>query len=273
MSDDISIPRTMSRLGQEQPRASFTHSYRTRRSSGMDSGTKHLTIAAGGLGLLLALGMGAWSTMGHTVRGVPVIEADSRPLRVKPDNPGGMTVVGANEQIMSSGDGDGGGDMAPPPEQPDPQALRAQMQLSAATPAPAPTQAPDPAVTQPAPPPATPVSAPGKDIAAPVEAAVVLPAPVPAARPAPPPLPPLASGTMVQIAAVDSEAAANTEWTRLQHKMPDVLGDRRPVIQHAEHDGKAIWRIRTGGFADIADATAFCAKVRAKGAGCSLASF
>ena len=78
---------------------------------------------------------------------------------------------------------------------------------------------------------------------------------------------------MVQVAAVDSEAAAQAEWQRLAKKMPDLLGDRRPVVQKAERDGRAIWRVRLAGFGDVADATGFCAKLHARGGSCAIASF
>ena len=84
-------------------------------------GTKRLALIAGGIGGALVLLVGGWSLIGHRSTGVPVIEADSRPMRVKPDNPGGMQVAGANEDILSGGaDGDGG-KLAPPPETPAPQ--------------------------------------------------------------------------------------------------------------------------------------------------------
>lgn len=253
MSDDISIPH--SRLGLSQARTSFTHSYRARRS-GIDSGSKRLLLAAGGLGLLLVAGMAAWSLTGHRAAGVPVIEADSRPLRMKPDNPGGMTAIGANEQMMSAGAAGDVGDLAPPAEKPDPQALRAQQQQAVTTPAAVPSD--------PAPMPVTRVAAPGSNVTPPPPPPAALPTATASSG---------ASGTMVQIASVDSEQGATAEWQRLAKKMPDLLGDRRPVMQRAELAGKAVWRIRTGGFADIAEATQFCTRVRAKGAGCSLANF
>ena len=227
-------------------RGSVTSCYRAHRPV-LELGTRRLLMAAGGLGLLLLAGMGSWALMSRHPAVVPVIEADSRPLRVKPDNPGGLQVVGADEQ---SG---GPNAMAPAAEAPAPQALRAQTQAAAPTPAPAPAPAP---TTSASPLPDTTAAAartPANRIVAPARIAT--------------------AGTLVQLAAVDSEQAAQTEWQRLAKRMPDVLGDRRPVVQRAERDGHAVWRVRTGGFADIADATGFCARVRAKGGNCSIASF
>jgi hypothetical protein len=72
---------------------------------------------------------------------------------------------------------------------------------------------------------------------------------------------------------VSSEEAARTEWQRLSKRLPDLLGQRRPAFSKTEHDGRTLWRVRAGGFADIPQATSFCEKVRAKGLGCSVADF
>jgi hypothetical protein len=170
--------------------------------------------------------------------------------------------------MMSGGAGDVA-DLAPAAEKPDPQALMAQRPVTVAPPsAPADSampMTPEPATPEPATPVAvTRVAAPGSNVTpAPETKAPVRSAGTSTA----------ATGTMVQIASVDSEQGATAEWQRLAKKMPDLLGDRRPVMQRAELAGKAVWRIRTGGFADIAAATQFCARVRAKGAGCSIANF
>jgi cell division septation protein DedD len=80
-------------------------------------------------------------------------------------------------------------------------------------------------------------------------------------------------GTLVQLAALSSEDAARTEWTRLEKRMPDLFNSRQPAVSKFEREGKTFWRLRTGGFSDIAQATAFCEQVRAKGNGCSIAAF
>jgi len=77
----------------------------------------------------------------------------------------------------------------------------------------------------------------------------------------------------VQLAALDSEMGAHMEWARLTHRMPELLGDRDPVVMHAEVGSRSFWRLRTAGFASVADATRFCADVRAKGGNCTVASF
>ena len=75
----------------------------------------------------------------------------------------------------------------------------------------------------------------------------------------------------VQLASLESEALGRAEWERLTKKMPALLGPRQPSVVKAEASGKTVWRVRTGGFTDMAEATAFCVQVKAKGGACSLA--
>jgi hypothetical protein len=241
VSDDLSIP---------------TPTYRIpRHRKGMDPGTKRLALIAGGLGATLLVVLGGWELVGHRSTAVPVVQADSRPIKVKPDNPGGMQVAGANEDILSGGTASGPGKLAPAPEAPNPQALRAPPPPPPAVPAPAaPAAAPAPVAAAPAPPKPT--------------AAVKPAAPAEKHATAAP-----AGGAQVQLAAVSSEEAARTEWQRLSKRLPDLLGQRRPAFSKTEHDGRTLWRVRAGGFADIPQATSFCEKVRAKGLGCSVADF
>lgn len=263
MSDEFAIPSAAGR-------APTSAAYRARRAPAGTDG-RWLMIAAAALGALLLVGMGGWAMFGRRPATIPVIEADARPLRVKPTDPGGMQVAGAEEMDPTER-------MAPSAETPAPEALRAQMQAGA-TPAPAAprTAAPVPAPAAGAAP--APQPAPGA-LAAPGTSPLPDTPARPAAKTAPVATPATASSpksaagaVMVQLAAVDSEAVAQTEWQRLIRRMPDLLSDRRPVYQKIERDGRTIVRIRTGGFADIAEATEFCGKLKAKGGNCAIASF
>jgi cell division septation protein DedD len=125
-----------------------------------------------------------------------------------------------------------------------------------------------PAAAAPAPVPAAP----------PVAAAVPAPAPKAPAAPPPPRVaeaahPAGGKATLVQLGSLSSEDAAKLEWERLAKRMPDLLAHRQPAVSRYEHDGRTFWRLRTGGFSDIAQATAFCEQVRAKGGGCAIAAF
>lgn len=273
LSDDMEIPSATWRVPR-QPR-------------GMDPDTKKLALIAAGVGGALVLLVGVWSAVGHRPAGVPVIAADSRPIRVKPENPGGLQVAGANDEILSGGDTDGevGGKLAPAAEMPAPQALRAQQDaaraaeeaaksapppaLTASLPAPSQTAVPNQAVHESHPPPVA-----------------ALPAQHPAQRPAPPPAqhPAVAAvspapahaqpgGKQVQLAALGTEEAARSTWQHLAKRMPDLFNGHQPAFSKTQRDGHVFWRLRTGGFTDTAQATIFCERVRAKGAGCSVASF
>lgn len=240
-----------------------------RRGGGMDPATKRLAIFAGGIGGALLLLVAIWSFNGHHRAGVPVIEPDAGPVRVKPANPGGLQIAGANESILS-GDANAKVAMAPPPEAPAPQALKAEEQHAAAAaraaeqPAPVATKlAVTPPTAQPAP----------VDTSRPApRTAEAKATPTRAERPAPPPAA-KASGAMVQLAALESEDGAKSEWKRLERRYHELLGGRTPTFTRTEHAGRTYWRVRTGGFADVAEAVRFCERIKAKGGGCSVASF
>ena len=238
-----------------------------RRTDASTANTRKMAYFAGGVAVLLAVIMGASSLTGaRRSTGVPVVDPDPRPLRAKPDKAGGMAIEGGDETGLNNGK-DGVTTLAPTPETPAPQALKAQALAAAqaqaaadaaahaaaapkpvarvAEPAPAPVAPPAPLAKT------APVVAPAKPVAAPVVAA----------KPAP-------SGTVVQLAALVTEAGAHTEWDRLSKKMPEVFAGHKPVVSKLERDGKVFWRLRTGGFTDAAQAAMFCVKAKAGGIGC-----
>jgi len=260
-SDDFSIPAQTYRVPH--------------RGRGMDAGTRRLTFIAAGLGAALLAIVGGYSAMHRHHGAVPVVQADQGPTRFKPDNPGGMEVAGAGNEVFSGGSDTDVGKLAPPPETPAPQPRTAPTSPAPAAAAPVATVPPEPAkpgkpvaVASAAKPataasaakPAAVTTAPGKPAAAATTATAAKPDKT-------------GKAAAVQLAAFPTEDAAKAEWQRLQKRMPDVLGSRQPAFSRTEHDGRTWWRLRTGGFADTTQAVQFCEHVRAKGATCSVADF
>lgn len=260
---------------------------------GNDPMTRRLLYGAAGLGGLLIVLVGGWSLFGHHQNGIPVIGPPPGPLRVKPVDPGGMQVLGTD----AAGDGADGGHMAPGPEQPQPDAM-ARQYGQATTPEP-PANAPPAQGQAPAQVPgvqseplasAQPESAPLPPAPAPsTPPAASQPAPAPAAAaqqdeaqedegtaPAAPAAAPAHGATGrygVQLAALDSEAAAQKSWERLQRQYASLFGDRQPAIVRAERNGTTFYRLRVKGFATTAEASAFCQQVKAHGLACNPVRF
>lgn len=262
---------------------------------GADPTTRRLAYGAAGLGGLLVIAIGGWALLGHQQTGIPVIGPPPGPVRVRPVDPGGMQVLGAE---APSGDDGAVARLAPGPEQPRPDRLAQQYGQPPETPATdatasgasaAPAAAPAPAsppVTEAPAPAASPMPA-GPAAAAPAPVAPASSAPAatpsaepavpvsPAARAAPAAVPAAVAGGRygVQLAALDSQPAAEKEWARLTQHYPDLFGSHTPVIERTERNGAVFFRLRTRGFASIAQATSFCEHVRLNGLACTLAGF
>jgi hypothetical protein len=276
MRDDLEIPYPNLSGG-----AGAAYTPRDYRGlGGMDANTKRMAIIAGAIGGSLLLLMGAWSLTGHRRTGIPVIEADVRPVRERPVNKGGLAINGADETILS-GEAEGKPVVAPAPELPAIQALKTRPAPTPAvataeplTVAPRTNAAVEPAKVPSGTGPVNVMPVAASQPAVPTTAGLVaapIPKPVQAAKPASPP--PAAGKIQVQLAALGTEEAANTEWQRLSHRYADVLGGRTPVFSHTERDGKQFWRIRVTGFAEQAAANSFCDKLRGKGGSCVTAGF
>lgn len=267
-----------------------------RARRGINPATRRLMMFAGGLAGTLICLIGASTLTRHRSTQVPVVTADARPIRVKPDNPGGMQIDGSENDVFSVGAEDGKSRLAAVAETPDLNGMRAtavvpppKPMVAAQGPAQAATQPPTiapPAAERPADATATPPRRASMEPVAGVATTATPPrranlGPVTTVAAAAPPMASVpasgASGSgrspMVQFAALNTEQAARDEWQQLTRRMPDLLNGRRPSFSRIERDGHTLWRLRTAGFSDAAQAKAFCEHVRAKGGGCSLADF
>ena len=203
---------------------------------------------------------------------VPVISADARPLKARPENPGGM-VVPNQDKLIYEGLGRGERDTAverllPPPEQPKaPPVQSPPVREEAATAPPSSASAPPspPAVS------AMPV--------APV--AVPPPAPPPASAtaksaPAVETLPSAAAARqgaargefMIQLAAMGTMDAAQKEWVRLKKASPDLLAAQASDIVKVDLGAKGVFfRLRAGPMDELSART-LCGQMTKRNAGC-----
>jgi cell division septation protein DedD len=223
-----------------------------------------LLAAAGGLlTVLLAGGAIWWGWQTLSIRTVPVVEADPRPFKVRPGDPGGLRVPNQGELVLerpgqrnqSLAQAGRPGAVVPEAEAPNVNGLRAAVTPPPAAIAPVapPTPAPAPA---PAPAAATPRTAPA-------------PTPAAAAPAAAPPARPAIGRVQVQLGALTSEEAARAEWERLQRRAPELLHGRSPQVSRLEREGQGpLFRLRTGGFADQDAAREFCEQLRGRGGAC-----
>jgi outer membrane biosynthesis protein TonB len=191
---------------------------------------------------------------------VPLIRADDRPMKIKPDQPGGMPVPDQNVSVYNEKPGTAAVEkLLPPPEQPMPRPApkeAAGPQPSAAAP---PAAAPKPTVSQ--------------------QQAAATPAPKapakPAAKetPAAAPAKSISAGPVrIQLASLRSPEAAKDEWARLKREHPDTLGKLTAVAVKADLGDKGVWyRVQTQVFDDAAAADRLCADLKKQKIGCSLA--
>ncbi len=97
-----------------------------RRPSGW--GAKRMGLYAGCF--TVVCGAGYWLLHPSGGDAIPVVTADARPVRVRPVNPGGLSVNQSENFILSGGSGgDSDSRLAAPPEAPNTKALRASEKL------------------------------------------------------------------------------------------------------------------------------------------------
>jgi hypothetical protein len=226
---------------------------------------------------------------------IPLIHADTRPFKLKPQNPGGMQIP--DRDLLIYGERHPQVEhLLPPPEQP--MARPTPPPVAPPLPAPqTPTAAAAPPAPSPSPPPqageghgggAAPVPQPGAPAAvAPTSAqnaGAAAPQPGPdliaqrieqiEAANSPKPAAargPLgrAGGLRLQLGAVHSESEARGEWERLKRKNQDLLGNLSAVAVRADLGDKGVYyRIQAGPVADPSTADRVCGELRQRHLAC-----
>ncbi|CAA7616989.1 SPOR domain-containing protein [Magnetospirillum sp. SS-4] len=252
-----------------------------------------ITLAVVAVGAIVAAGLHFLGGRKGGGMGVPVIKADDRPIKVRPDDRGGMQVPNQDKLVYERMEQ--GGEAEPKVER-----LLPQAEVPKAPPRPAPVVEAPQRPTQPLPPkpgePPPPKAAPAPKVAAqsmetpppapPAVAAsakpnpadqVITPAQV-ASAPPPPPVPaapsPAKTATFgdyaVQLGAVRAQDLAEKEWLRIQKGNADLLGNLKPDIVKVELEGKGTyWRIRGVPLTEQA-ARQICAEMALRNQGCIL---
>lgn len=245
----------------------------------------HVTAALVSVALVAGVGLWGWQLAVRDVSGVPVVVALEGPMRIAPDDPGGMQAAYQGLAVNAVA----AGAPAVVPERivlaPAPPALDQPAPGNGARATPGLTEAvlrrdvtdDDDAED----PPGTSYSGAG-GAAIPASVPGVSRSPVPPRRPAHDlvaetaaravlqSLSPgatvevdpdtLTSGTrLVQLGAYDDAAAAREDWNALVARFGAHMEGKGRVIQPAEAGGRTFYRLRAQGFSDEAEARRFCA--------------
>ena len=218
-------------------------------------------LFAGGLWFAYVQGMRHASSAGGDGGDVPLIRADERPTKVKPDKPGGMEIPDRDKLIYTQ-KRVAVEHLLPAPEKPMPRPTSPPEQAEAS---------PPPAAAAPAPmTPSAPVSSASTT---PVTAAASTTTATATRPPQPPATSPTASsptaktgGTRLQLGSVHSEDAARREWDRIKRTNSDLLGSLSATLVRADLGDKGVfYRIQTG---PIADADRICGELKRRNIGC-----
>jgi outer membrane biosynthesis protein TonB len=201
---------------------------------------------------------------------IPLLRADTEPVKVKPDKAGGMDIPDKDNPIYALRPGGNRVEkLLPPPEAPAPRPI---------APPPPPlmpqVQAPLPPVPLPAPGPA-PAHGPAPKVQ---PAPLLSPAQVAAlakpATPAPGPTGAQAAGgagMKIQLASLRNPDQAREEWARLKRDNPDLLGKLTAVAVRSDQGERGIYyRVEAGPIGDKAAAQRLCKALKERDLECSL---
>jgi hypothetical protein len=197
-------------------------------------------LFAGGLWFAYLQGL-RHASIGSSGADVPLIRADERPTKVKPEKPGGIEIPDRDKLIYTQKPG-AVEHLLPPPEKPMPR----------------PTSSPAAAQPQSVLPPAASAS---------TGAAPAMPSP--SAAPTAQPTSARTAGNRLQLGSVHSEEAARKEWDRIKRSNSDLLGSLAATPVRADLGDKGVFfRILTG---PVADAGQICRELNRRNVGCIIA--
>jgi len=181
---------------------------------------------------------------------VPLIRADERPTKVKPDNPGGMEVPDRDKLIYTQKRA-AVEHLLPPPEKPMPRPGTSPAGVAGdAAQSHSGSAAPN----------ATANPSPGQPVQAPGKPGQVATATGKTATPQ------KTGGFRVQLGTVHSEEAARQEWDRIKRANPDLLGGVSVTPVRAESEEKGTLYRLVGG--PVADAERLCGELKRRNVGC-----
>jgi len=210
-----------------------------------------MAMSAGGLWV------GYRFSVGRTTSGeIPLIHAGTDPIKVKPDDPGGMEIPNRDRFVFNPTGSMPVERLLPPPETPLPRPAPSNMAPQSIGPA---TLAvvPQTPPSAPAPSPAPAVSAPPP----PQIAAVPTPAPGNETK-----------GYRLQIGAVKTPDIAKQELDRIKRQNGDIVGSLPVSVDRADLGQRGVfYRLHIGPIGDAGQAERLCAQLRQRGVGCILA--
>jgi cell division septation protein DedD len=229
---------------------------------------------------------GATGTPVARAEDAPLITADPGPYKVKPADPGGLEIPGADGAVHCASKGDCADESTIDinmPEEPGPRPGDAPVELLPPGDQ-LPAIPPAAAVARPAVPAAPVVSAPKAAVAVP-PVATVPPRPKPGAsttvplvktpaaappRPAPATVAaPASGGTTLQLGAFSSAAKAEQAWKSLSTRFA-YLAPLNKRIEPVERETGTLYRLRASGSTDAAAAAHTCAMLKVAGETCAV---
>lgn len=228
--------------------------------------------------VMMASAGGLWTVYRWATRAsgeVPLIRADNQPTRMRPKEPGGMSIP--NQDVLMPGRPEPKIEqLLPAPEAPLPRPIPAE------TTGDTPTATATPAAPSPTPP-ANIAMAPTAPSPPPAPAAPTAVAPAPAVHPprpaaaptvapqSPPAATTTAAGYKLQLGAVRTPESAQQEWDRLKRLHADILGKLAATSARVDLGERGVfYRIQAGPLSDATVAERDCNELKRRGIGCIL---